>query len=62
MQKDLPEQHKFIMKTSKQKALAQYNALIKEWQLLVKEKGIDLSDPETNALHIRLQNAKKNAQ
>jgi hypothetical protein len=50
------------MKTSKQKALAQYNALIKEWQLLVKEKGIDLSDPETNALHIRLQNAKKNAQ
>ena len=50
------------MKTSKQKALAQYSVLLKEWQSLVKDKGIDLSDPETNALHVRLKNAKKNAQ
>ena len=50
------------MKTPRQKALAQYSALLKEWVLLVKVKGIDLSDPETNALHVRLKNAKKNAQ
>ena len=49
------------MKTAKQKALAQYSALLKEWQLLVKEKGIDLSDPETSQLNTRLQNAKQNA-
>ena len=49
------------MKTAKQKALAQYNALLKEWELLVSSKGIDLSDPETYALNVRLQNAKQNA-
>lgn len=38
----------------------QYQKLIKEWQELVKEKGIDLSDTETNGLNKRLLNAKKN--
>ena len=50
------------MKTSKQKAIDHYNALLKEWQSLVKDKGIDLSDAETSQLNTRLQNAKKNAQ
>ena len=50
------------MKTARQKALAQYSALLKEWQSLVKDKGIDLSDAETSQLNTRLQNAKKNAQ
>lgn len=49
------------MKTPKQKALEQYSALLKEWQLLVSSKGIDLSDPETYALNIRLKNAKQNS-
>ena len=49
------------MKTAKQKALDHYNALLKEWQLLVSSKGIDLSDPETAQLHERLKNAKRNA-
>lgn len=38
----------------------QYQKLLKEWQELVKEKGIDLSDTETNGLNKRLINAKKN--
>lgn len=50
------------MKTPKQKAREQYASLLKEWELLVSSKGIDLSDSETYALHIRLKNAKQNAQ
>lgn len=41
-------------------AKTHYQTLLKEWQELVKNKGIDFSDIETKNLNIRLSSAKKN--